>query len=50
MVQAARCLLHKPEVMSSDPQLPYTKPGTVAYICNPSCGEVDTGGSLGLTG
>lgn len=48
MVQSVECLPCKYKEPS--PDSPSEKPGTAAGTCNPSTGEVDTGGFLGLTG
>lgn len=38
------------QMQGASPDSPSEKPGTTAGTCNPSTGEVDTGGSMGFTG
>lgn len=48
--QVVKCLLHKHEVLSSDPQHIGKRSDLVPYACSPSVGEAETGRSGRLTG
>lgn len=46
--QLAKCLLYKPEALSSDLQHLHKMLDTVVDTCNSSTGDVEAGGSRGL--
>ena len=45
-----KCFHCKHEDLSLDPRNTHTQPGRAASACNPSTGEVETGGCLEFTG
>lgn len=50
VARLVRCSSHKHEDLSSNPQHPSEKAGTVALDCNPSAEEVEKDGSKVLIG
>lgn len=50
MAKSVKCVPHKPEDLSLTPSNHVKKPSVMVHICDPSTGEPETGGSLGLVG